>query len=301
MSKTAILMCTKNGEKYVHEQVNSILKQKDTKIHLYISDDNSKDKTVKIIRELKKKNNNIKKIYTGKYGSAAKNFFFLISKVSLNYDFYAFSDQDDVWKSNKISTAIIKLKSGYDIYGSRTILTNKNKKIIGKSKYFRKKPAFNNSILQNIAGGNTMVFKRKIFKEIKKLKIKNAPSHDWLLYIYATFRGYNYYYDKNSLIYYRQHENNDIGSNRGIINQLKRVIMTAKGKYKLWNNSNIIFLKKIKKKGTNENIKLLDKFLFYRNNNFYLIKDILLDRFPFYRQTINGNFLLKIAMILKLI
>ena len=77
--------------------------------------------------------------------------------------------------------------------------------------------------------------------------------------------------------------------------------MTAKGNYKLWNNSNIIFLKKIKKKGTNKNIKLLDKFLFYRNNNFYLIKDILLDRFPFYRQTINGNFLLKIAMILKLI
>lgn len=294
-------MCTQNGEKYVQEQVNSILKQKGTKIHLYISDDNSKDKTVKIIRELKKKNNNIKKIYTGKHGSASKNFFFLISKVSVNYNFYGFSDQDDVWKSNKISRAIIKLKSRYDIYGSRTILINKNKKIIGKSKYFRKKPIFNNSILQNIAGGNTMVFKRKIFKEIKKLKIKEAPSHDWLLYIYTTFRGYNYYYDKSSLIYYRQHENNEIGSNRGIINQLKRVIMTARGRYKLWNNSNIIFLKKIKKKGTNKNIKLLDKFIFYRNNNFYLIKDILFNRFPFYRQTINGNFLLKIAMILKLI
>ncbi len=301
MSKTAILMSTKNGEKYVQEQINSILKQKGTKIHLYISDDNSSDQTIKIIRELKKKNNNIKKIFTGKYGSAAKNFFFLISKVSINYNFYAFSDQDDIWKSNKISAAIIKLKSGYDIYGSRTILTNKNKKIIGKSYYFRKKPTFNNSILQNIAGGNTMVFKRKLFKEIKNLKIKDAPSHDWLLYIYATFRGYHYYYDKNSLIYYRQHENNDIGSNKGIINQFKRVIMTIKGEYKLWNNSNIKFLKKIKKLGTNENIKLFNKFLFYRNNNYYLIKDIILGRFPFYRQTTNGNFLLKIAMIIKLI
>ena len=300
MSQVAVLLCSHNGEKYIEEQINTILNQKKS-IKLYISDDNSTDKTLKIIKEIKKKNDKIKKIYTGRYGSPSKNFLFLINKVPKKYDYYAFSDQDDLWKLNKISIAVNKLKSKYDIYGSRTILVDKKKNIIGKSPLFKKKPTFNNAILQNIAGGNTMVCTRKIILEIKKLKIKNVPSHDWLIYLYGTFRGYKYYYDKNPYIYYRQHEENQVGSNVGLLKQLKRIIMTLKGNYKNWNNVNIKILKKIRKLGTNKNSNLLDKFLLYRKNNYYLIKDILLKKFPFYRQTRSGNFLLKIAIIFKLI
>ena len=97
----AILMATYNGEKYISKQIDSILDQKEVNVHFYISDDSSEDNTVKIIEEYKLKfPDNFKKLFHVKFRSPSKNFLSLFTKIPDTYDYYAFSDQDDVWFEN---------------------------------------------------------------------------------------------------------------------------------------------------------------------------------------------------------
>ena len=198
--KVAILLCTRNGENYLTEQLESLIKQKNIKISIFVSDDKSSDSTIKILKK-KKYKKYIKKIFYKNFGSASKNFHFLLNNVSANFDFYAFCDQDDIWKKNKIERAIKKLGSEFDLYGSRTCLVNKFGKKTELSLKFSKKPSFKNSLVQNIAGGNTMVFSKKLFKFIKKMHINNSPSHDWATYIICSFIGFKIYYDQVPHIY----------------------------------------------------------------------------------------------------
>ena len=100
MDKVQVLLSTYNGEKYLQEQIESIIRQEDVEISLLIRDDGSCDKTIEIIENLKRKNSNII-YYSGNNLGPARSFMDLINK-SGNFDYYAFSDQDDVWKSKKL-------------------------------------------------------------------------------------------------------------------------------------------------------------------------------------------------------
>ena len=173
----AVLLATYNGEKYLAEQLNSIIYQKEVNTHIYISDDGSSDQTIHIIKSfIKKYPKKIKKIFYSNYKNSAKNFLYLIQK-KLNYKYYAFCDQDDVWLEKKLINAIKKLNLGYDLYGGRTINTNKNLNIVGYSpKYKNFKPCFNNALIQSFAGGNTMVFSHKIYKLLEKTDLKKKNS-----------------------------------------------------------------------------------------------------------------------------
>ena len=101
---------------------------------------------------------------------------YLIKKVPQNYDFYSFSDQDDIWLKNKLNYSIntlIKYKG--HVLGSRTLYTDKNLKIIGRSPLFKKKVLFfENALVQSIAGGNTNVWTKKFNKIIANLNYKFA-------------------------------------------------------------------------------------------------------------------------------
>ena len=101
MEKTIdILMATYNGEKYLVEQIESILNQTYKNIRLIISDDESKDNTRKILEEYEKKDNRIKVFYQEKNLGYVKNFEFLLKQVE--NDIFMLSDQDDVWLPEKV-------------------------------------------------------------------------------------------------------------------------------------------------------------------------------------------------------
>ena len=93
MEQIDILMATYNGEKYLREQIESILNQTYSNIRLIISDDCSKDKTREIIKEYEQKDNRIIAYFQENNLGYAKNFEFLLTKVE--NDFYMLSDQDD--------------------------------------------------------------------------------------------------------------------------------------------------------------------------------------------------------------
>ena len=85
--KVAVLLATHNGELFIKRQLETILHQKDVKIYLFISDDNSNDQTIDIIQSfITDGKSNIDIISTDKkFGSAARNFFHLIKNIDVSY------------------------------------------------------------------------------------------------------------------------------------------------------------------------------------------------------------------------
>ncbi|HOV15546.1 MAG TPA: glycosyltransferase, partial [Spirochaetota bacterium] len=108
--KINILMSTYNGEKYLKEQLDSLLNQTYKNIKIYIRDDGSSDNTLNILKEYNKENKI--NLFVGENIGFVKSFFWLI-KNSDNADYYSFSDQDDVWFPGKLEKAI-NLLNKYD-------------------------------------------------------------------------------------------------------------------------------------------------------------------------------------------
>ena len=203
----AVLMATFNGEKFISKQIESILAQKDVNVHLYISDDASNDNTTEIIKNYKTKfPENFKKLFHVNFRSPSKNFLSLFVKVPDTYDYYAFSDQDDVWFDNKLKNSIKKIDENYDLYCGRTENVHHNLVTFGYSPLFRNNPNFRNALVQSVAGSNTMVFNNKIFNLVKPSFNCDVPMHDWWIYILTTFANHKVYYDPIPQLFYRQHQ-----------------------------------------------------------------------------------------------
>ena len=103
-----ILLATYNGEKYVIEQIESILHQTYKNIRLLISDDCSTDDTRQILEQYQKKDNRIEIFFQEKNLGYIRNFAFLLNQVKNKY--YMLSDQDDVWLPEKVEKSIQFLK-----------------------------------------------------------------------------------------------------------------------------------------------------------------------------------------------
>ena len=101
MCRCLILLSTYNGEKYLPELLESVLAQKDIYVDILARDDGSTDKTVEILKKYDRV-----KVYGGNNLKPAKSFLDLIWKADINYDYYALCDQDDVWKEEKIISAV---------------------------------------------------------------------------------------------------------------------------------------------------------------------------------------------------
>ena len=108
MKKVDILLATYNGEQYLKEQLDSILAQSYNEFRLLISDDASTDDTVRILKEYEEKDTRITVFFQKENSGVIKNFEFLLERVENEY--YMFSDQDDIWKEDKIEKSIKKIE-----------------------------------------------------------------------------------------------------------------------------------------------------------------------------------------------
>jgi glycosyltransferase involved in cell wall biosynthesis len=297
----AIIMATYNGADFIREQIDSILKQNNVDVHFYISDDNSTDGTLNTINDFRQKYpENFKGLFNVQFKSPCKNFLNLVNKIDDSYDYYAFSDQDDIWFPDKLKHAINIINQEHDLYCGRTEIVNSKLTSLGYSPLFSFPPSFQNAIVQSIAGGNTMVFNKKIFTLLKNNSQVEVQSHDWWTYILATFTGHNVYYDQNPKVLYRQHNYNYNGSNIGFFNQIARIFYGLVGRYKSWTDKHFVELSRIVDLGTKQSLKTFYQYGILRNRR-YLFKFSLNDinRVGIYRQTAYGNLSLKLAIFLK--
>ena len=139
--KIDILMATYNGEKYLVEQLDSIINQTYHNWNLLIRDDNSTDKTLEIIQNYHKKDKRIKILKDNKGNlGIVRNFEELLK--SSESEFIMFSDQDDIWVENKLDMylkMIEKIKNKGFMIHSDAILFDKNKSNILKDTFISKK------------------------------------------------------------------------------------------------------------------------------------------------------------------
>lgn len=226
--KILVLMSVYNGEKYLSEQIESILAQDCQNVDLLIRDDGSKDNSVNIIRKYAENNENIK-WYEGKNCGAWKSFMDLIDHAEESYDYYAFSDQDDVWlpeKLRKAEEALQELEKMYgkDIplqYGGNVCPVNERlEKIdtgINLTKYI---PSFGSSMIQGITSGLTCVFNREALLKVKQSRPDFIIMHDWWLYMTVSCYG-RVYYDDHAYVLYRQHGSNVCGARISKVERLR--------------------------------------------------------------------------------
>lgn len=211
MNKVCVLMSTYNGELYVKEQIESILNQEQVEIMLYIRDDGSTDKTLEIIKSFQKKNSDIILFECQNIG--VKKSFFELLKLAPKADFYAFADQDDVWKKEKLSSAVeILRKDSFLLYFGKKKLVDKNLKDINIEDEKVENLTLGATLMKGFASGCTMVFTEKLKNEALKFNINNFSMHDTLMLKIASCFNNGLFYDRNEHILYRQHEKNAVGS-----------------------------------------------------------------------------------------
>lgn len=217
MITVAILMSTFNGEKYLKEQIDSILNQKcNFKFDLFVRDDGSTDNTLSIL-ESYSKHKGITYYKAKKNLGAARSFLTLLKDIS-EYDFYAFSDQDDVWNENKLQNAIDIIKSEKEpaLYCSNCELVDNKLKYLGRNVH-RKQPTFNlESVLclASCAQGCTSVLNERLAMVLRKYPLpETIIMHDSLLTILCMLIDGHVFYDHNSSMQYRMHSSNVFGMN----------------------------------------------------------------------------------------
>lgn len=199
----SVCIATYNGEKYIKNQLDSILVQLHENDEIIISDDSSTDKTIEIIKSFNDKR--IVLYENQKFKSPIFNFENSLMYASGDYIFL--SDQDDIWLPNKVKT-MKKFLLNYDLVLSDADIIDSNGNILKKSFYQMNgsKKGLVKNIIKNSYLGCTMAFKKKILQKSLPFP-RDISMHDWWIGLIAELYGTTYFIDEK-LIHYRRHGHN---------------------------------------------------------------------------------------------
>jgi glycosyltransferase involved in cell wall biosynthesis len=270
----AILMGTYNGSKYIGQQLDSIFSQTHSNWRLFVSDDGSSDETITILKAYQERwGQDRLLIREGPRDGFCKNFLSMACDPSIDADFYAFCDQDDVWMPEKLAVAIGSLDSGRNalpqLYCGRTIYVSDTLARLGLSLNFKGDKNFSNAIVQSIAGGNTMLFNRTAKALLERVGVVNVPSHDWWLYILVTASGGEVVFDSNPYVHYRQQNNSLVGLNTSAKARIHRLRMMLAGKYRDWNDRHVASLLANQPLLDSNSKKILNDFVRLRQSHLF--------------------------------
>ncbi len=202
MSKISVCMATCNGEKYIRQQLGSILSQIGESDEIIISDDSSSDKTVEIIKTFN--DIRIRLFEHNRFHSPVYNFENALKKAT--GDMIFLSDQDDIWMENKVKT-MKGLLQQYDLVVSDCIIVNEKEEIIQQSffKVRRSDKGFVKNLMKNSYMGCCMAFDRRIL-DIALPFPEKLSMHDMWIGMIGELYGSTYFCDEK-LVKYRRHEN----------------------------------------------------------------------------------------------
>jgi len=222
----AVLVSTYNGERFIESQINSILIQDYNEFVIQFRDDGSNDRTKEIISCFAKQTNKIQCRFENNFG-VVNSFFNLLMNCGDSFNYYCFCDQDDIWKQNKISSAIKQMEVNNTeiplLYFSRVEYVDEKLGHLGYSA-IPKMITFEHALVENLATGCTIVINRTA----RKLILSNLPEvalmHDWWMFLVVSAFG-KIIYDPAPNIMYRQHSTNVVGGTTGRFKaNLKKVI-----------------------------------------------------------------------------
>lgn len=200
--KISVCITTCNGAPYLRDQLNSILPQLGPDDEIIISDDNSTDDTVSIIKSI---NSSKIKLFINNFCSPILNFEFALSKCK--GDIIFLSDQDDLWNDNKV-IKIIPLLEKYDLVVTDCQIIDENGQIVHDS-YFQLSQSGRGLIknfIKNSYLGCCMAMKRQIVEKAFPFP-KKIPMHDIWIGMIGELFGKTYFCN-DKLVQYRRHGKN---------------------------------------------------------------------------------------------
>lgn len=300
----AILLCTFNGGRFLKEQLDSIAAQSHPHWVVYASDDGSTDETLAILRQYQNAWGNDRLVISqGPQRGFSSNFLSVLGQACGQHAYYAFCDQDDHWHPAKLKKALdwLERQSSQEpsLYCGRTRIVDVTGQVTGLSPLFSKRPSFENALMQNLAGGNTMLINQRACALLNETPSDTLlVCHDWWAYLLITGCGGNVYYDPTPTLDYRQHTQNVIGANTSTKSRLARLKRMFEGSLGEWNTRNIAALNALSSHLTSRNAVSLMRFEQARNAP--LVTRIkLMVSCRFYRQTLLGNLGLALAVLIK--
>lgn len=218
-----VLLSTYNGEKFLREQIDSILCQKDVNVQLLVRDDGSKDLTIDILNDYQQAGKLV--FYTGENKRTALSFMDLIYN-SPDSDYYAFCDQDDFWLPDKLSIGVERIKAETEdvpilYYGIPRIVDETLNPLYVDPPVRETMTTFNSCLVNSKATGCTMVFNRKLCELLKSSHPDYVLMHDaWAHKVCLAMDG-KVIFDPDVHILYRQHGGNVVGVPKNFMGRIK--------------------------------------------------------------------------------
>lgn len=305
MLKVLILLSTYNGEDYLEELLNSVLNQSSVEVKVLIRDDFSTDGTIDVLTRFKRISPNQITLIAGKTNlgyKASFNFLMKYAHQHFSFDYIAFCDQDDVWYSNKLISALDKLvniaaNGKPKLYFSNLTVTDRF--LNPRNEFFDRAPSldFTKRLIENKAVGCTIVFNKWTLIKYLSVLRGDEENHDHLIFLVALIYG-QVVYDKKSHIYYRQHNNNQIGYN-SLMSKLKNRLTNFRSINKRPIESRAGYLISALDNIPNGNKYILTKFISYRHSLKTKMQILLGSQFS--KESRLDNFFFKFKVLFNLI
>lgn len=270
--RVAILLGVHDGVLFLDEQLQSLVSQTHSNWALIVSCDGSSDAARAIVEDFvcAHPDRDIR-LTEGPRAGYARNFLHLLATGPDDADYFAFCDQDDVWLQEKIAHQVRQLEGldGPAMVFGRTIICDQTLRHLGTSPPFNRPPAFANALVQNMAGGNTMMFNRKAMQVLRRAAAHASEivSHDWWVYQVLSAVGATVIYDPEPTVLYRQHDSNLIGQNSTITARAKRIFLLFNGRFRNWTNRTIDSLAPLRETFTEDSRRVFDAFVAARGRH----------------------------------
>ncbi len=229
--KVNIVLATYNGEKFIEQQLDSIIAQTYENIDIYIRDDGSSDHTVDIVEQYIAKNKSSKKIILlnnhGENLRCPKSFYEIIRRCE-PADYYSLCDQDDIWYPEKIQRAVKRLQQEDNdqvlLYYSACDYSTAEGELIRKSPLQKENMELKDVLYYTPGSGFTIVFNEAARKKLVLDVIPGEELHDrWLMRGTVCFG--KMLYDSKSTASHIRHDNavtaGDAGNGNLIMNFFK--------------------------------------------------------------------------------
>lgn len=220
--RIAILLATFQGERFIEEQLRSLLAQTHGDWALYWRDDGSSDVSVRLVENFAAAAEGRPVVRValpeGRIGPTLSFMRLLEAALASEPEAaaFAFADQDDVWLPEKLArgdAALARVPAQIPaLYCARQILVDPRLRRIGLSPPFRREPGFPAALAQNIATGCTVMLNRAAAALIAPTRPPAAGMHDWWAYLLVAAAGGKVLADPEPVVLYRQHAENAVGA-----------------------------------------------------------------------------------------
>lgn len=220
----AILLSAHNGELFLQEQLDSLTRQTHPRWTLFWRDDGSSDAALAILQRFETLAGEGKSRFVARSGALGATNSYLTLLASAwheQFQYFAFADQDNVWFDDKIERGLAALADVPPdlpaLYCARQELVDELLRYLGKSPALVREPGFPTALTQNIATGCTILLNRAAVEVALSIRAPENTLHDWWCYIAVSAAGGRIVSDASTVLQYRQHAGNLVGSPLGTL------------------------------------------------------------------------------------